>query len=527
MNHAKLRDLLHSGEPLPLDAAAHLERCESCRAYAALVGVLETSLPALWPESPPAPGAVARAVERVRAAARGQQPRQRLARLGQELAWVALAILVGLAVAWISGIIEPPALQPLSGNDPAAETALPLGLLDPTPTPALPFARYLEEIILAETDLNCDGSLERLTGQADSLSLRYGNPILLELTLEAAVHGETRPVLRLTTSPAPGKPKLMNPQLILLSEESCEQLLAVPLRSSSNMFGDLNIYRWNGTTMETALQAQGWPVLDPVPPGQVVTLQVFPSGQADGQCTQIQQTFVWNGNRFVQTSESERAGLVSCDNFRRTQPTGKIVQATGEVAGGRFTEILAQTDLNCDGRFERLHVERPVQSSYEYVHPKVFRLALETIGQIVWEYLPAEGAALSEPEIFSPGGCEKLLAVIEYQASDFGNLRVFRWNGKTMDTLITAMGAPPSPQNRVSALTQRAGHPFTITTISLGRFEDCVAHDLVTTYEWNGQTFFQTRQLASTRTCPSPLSPFPSPFSSFPCPFPHRSSSAS
>ncbi|HLF89672.1 MAG TPA: hypothetical protein VI451_12035 [Anaerolineales bacterium] len=497
MSHTKVRNILHTGGELSIDLATHLKNCTQCQEYATTISVLETELPALWPEPSPNSAPINRVIDRVQTVVRERQPRWRALRFGQEMGWVGIAILLGLVVAWLSGVIEPDSILPLSGNSPSREN---LPLADLSTPPPLPFTGFSEEVTIFEADLDCDGTVERLTGTALSPPGSYSNLLLLDMALEAYVNGETRQVFEIKSQDS-NAPDLLQPQLILLSEESCEQLLAIPVFSNSNMYGDLKVYRWNGTTMDTVLEAPGWPVLDPVRPGTIITLQTIANNLTASQCLQTQSTYDWDGASFVLTSASQRSELFTCNNFLRTQPNGKIYQFTGDIKADRYTEIFAQTDLNCDGRFERLLVERPVQSSYEYVPPSIFRLALETGGQTVWEIFQPGNGTFSEPELFSPGGCENLLAVIEYQASDFGNLSVYQWNGETMQAIIEANGAPPSPRNRVSTLTQQPDRPFTITTAQIGLPETGVCHDLVTTYTWNGETFVQTNQVASSRVC--------------------------
>ena len=464
-----------------------------------MVNLLEVELPAIWSEPSPTLALINRTVDRVQSVVGEQQPRWRALRFGRELGWVGIAILLGLAVAWISGIIEPDTILPLSGNSPSGENFPLFDLPSPTPPP-LPFTGFSEEVTIFEADLDCDGMVERLTGNALFQPYSYGKRMLLDVALEAYVGGETRQVFEIKSND-PNAPGLLQPQLILLSEDGCEQLLAIPVLSKSNMYGDLKVYRWNGTAMDIVLEAPGWPVLDPVRPGTIITLQTITNNLTDSQCSQTQSTYDWDGARFVLNTTSQRSELFTCNNFLRTQPNGKIYQFTGNIQADRYTEIFAQTDLNCDGRFERLLAERPIQSSYEYVPPDIFRLALEMNEQTVWEIFPPVDGTFSEPELFSPGGCEKLLAVIEYQASDFGSLRVYRWSGETMQAIIETNGTPPSPRNRVSTLTQQPDRPFTITTVQMGLPKAGMCHDLVTTHTWNGETFIQTKQITSLRVC--------------------------
>ena len=458
-----------------------------------MIEFLAAELPPLWSETESAVR-VRETIERVQATVAGRAPRQKVLRGAQELGWVGVAILIGLVIAWISGLISPHMILPMSGT-PADE----LPLVDlPSPTPGLQlFPGALEEVTLFETDLDCDGTIERMIGTRPRETpgfFLYNSMLLETLALEASVDGETRKVLEVE-SLGSALPALLQPQLILPSEESCEQLIAVPSTSGSNIYGSLKIYRWNGETVETVLDAPGWPALDPTPPGRIMTVQRFASLDPDKQCTWTLTTYEWSGSRFEQASQREQP--VTCENYARTQPTGEIFQATGEI-GGRFTQILAQTDLNCDGRFERLLLERGTQSIYEYVSPRVYRLMLEDQGKIVWELSPSEeGGYLFGPELFSVGGCEKLLAMAHHtNLLEFGVLQIYRWDGQTMTLLLETPGLPPTPKSLLRGLVQQPDQPFTITTVAVGivEIEPGWCENTVYSYQWDGATFQQTKK---------------------------------
>ena len=487
MTHTKVRHFLHAHREIPQDIAAHLENCSECQAYAATIDFLSSELPAVWPEIVSSASSTNGLVHRVQAVIRERRPRQRVVRLGQEIGWVGLAVLFGLAMAWISGLIEPETILPLAAEE-QSSPVLPLAGF-PTPIPIPPPHLVTEEIILAEADLNCDGRVERLIGVVDrGAGNTYGQ--ILSITLEVQDGGTSRIVWEMKTYLLP---YFSFPRLILPAQDSCEQLVALPVKSSQNLFGDLLIFRWNGSTMETVLDAPGLPALDPMPPGRMTTVQRFAGDEADGKCTWTLTTYEWNGERFEQLSQHEQA--VPCEGFLRSQPTGEIFQAVGEI-GGRFTHILVQNDLNCDGRFERLLVERSVQSVYESGSPRIYRLRLETEGETMWELQPEQlGGYFLVPEVFSTGGCERLVAIIAHPAlqSD-GKLQVYRWDGQAMNLIVDSPGLPPTPKSLVSNLVQNPGQPFTLTTVETGMVvvEPGWCENIVYTYQWDENSFIQT-----------------------------------
>lgn len=457
-----------------------------------MVGFLSAELPALWPESVPETGPeINRIIARVQMGVRERHPRERIFRVVREVGWVGLAILFGLVIAWVSMWLEPEPIQPLSGQSPTSPQVLPTPASSPTPS-LLP-GQIWDEKVWGETDLNCDGARERFTLSTGTYSTNISG-VILKISME--VQGYDGVVWELTPALLDGM-YLRPPQVFFPSEGSCEQLLAVSVRSTHNLFGDLYLFRWNGTVMETVLSAPGFPALDPTPPGRITTVQRFAGDENGGECFWTLTTYEWRGADFEQTSQREEA--VTCDNFRRTQPTGEIFQAVGTLAGDRFTQIIAQTDLNCDGRFERLLAERTAPSIYEYISPKTYRIILETGGQTVWELPPTEvNGYFFGPEAFSLGGCEHLIAVLEYTSrAKFGHLLIFRWDGVQMVQVLDSPGLPVSPKALISTQIQTPDQPFTISTVEVGTklVEPDWCENIAYTYEWHENTFIESAKV--------------------------------
>ena len=175
-------------------------------------------------------------------------------------------------------------------------------LLVPLPT--------LREIV-AELDLNCDGSPERIRAlpgpNHGDLTANFG------VVVEAIPPGGDKfwPVWQLTIADVPvdffGQPEV-------LASPTCETFLMVNLFGGTGESSGLDIYRWDGEQMGLVLDANGY-AREINSPGEeetgefMVTTQNLIRDPSAGGCTRITTTYEWNGSLFVQRDQTREEGV--------------------------------------------------------------------------------------------------------------------------------------------------------------------------------------------------------------------------
>ncbi|NUM48023.1 MAG: LysM peptidoglycan-binding domain-containing protein, partial [Anaerolineales bacterium] len=171
----------------------------------------------------------------------------------------------------------------------------------------LPTARQT----VTETDLNCDGSPERVRAIPD--------PVLADLSANFGVVVETIPpggsqywpIWQLTIADVPAV-FFGLPQIYTGSE--CEVFLGVSIFGSTDENSGLDLYRWIGMEEERVLDANGYvsqvfpPSADGTPPFRITT-QSLVRDPAAGGCTRTTTTYEWDGSAFVVAEEIKEEGV--------------------------------------------------------------------------------------------------------------------------------------------------------------------------------------------------------------------------
>ncbi|GAB4581493.1 MAG: hypothetical protein Fur0022_42400 [Anaerolineales bacterium] len=168
---------------------------------------------------------------------------------------------------------------------------------------------------LTETDLNCDGSPERIQVIPDpnlaDLSANFG------VVVETVPPGGSRywPIWQRTIADVPAA-FFGLPQIFRGSE--CEMFLGVSIFGSTRENSGLDLYRWTGMEAEQVLDANGY-VVDVVTPGANglppfrITTQSLIRDPAAGGCTRTTTTYEWNGTMFIQIEEIRVEGVDCLD----------------------------------------------------------------------------------------------------------------------------------------------------------------------------------------------------------------------
>jgi hypothetical protein len=173
----------------------------------------------------------------------------------------------------------------------------------------LPTARQT----IAEVDMNCDLIPERVRAIPD--------PNLADLSANFGVVVETIPpggdqfwpVWDLTIADLAvvffGEP-------ILYTGGACEIFLGVSTFGGPSESSGLDLYRWNGTSMERVLDANGYVLETNSPNGTTpfrITTQSLVRDPAAGGCTRTTTTYEWDGAAFVPIEEIRDAGVDCLD----------------------------------------------------------------------------------------------------------------------------------------------------------------------------------------------------------------------
>lgn len=162
------------------------------------------------------------------------------------------------------------------------------------------------------------------------------------------------------------------------------------------------------------------------------------------------------------------------------------------------TEVLTDTDLNCDNQVERVMVSKAFGSSSTngQVSLGYAGVAVQVPAQAgyrqVWEYSfewQKQAWPNMRPQLIPIDHCEKMLALTGWIAST-QRLTIFRWNGGSMSVVLDV------PEELSSFQTQAPDQPFSITTSVLGPRDpkkgSCEWRE--TDYAWDGSEFIQIEQ---------------------------------
>ena len=183
-------------------------------------------------------------------------------------------------------------------------------------------------------------------------------------------------------------------------------------------------------------------------------------------------------------------GLGNCDLIR--------VGQTLLVPLSSDRQLVAQSDLNCDGKIEQIWIIP--DPAYPDLSSN-FGIVLEAVppdrtqSWPVWQLTIADVSIdhFGDPEIlFSFVGCEKFLVIHMFDETwQAEGLELYRWDGEQLFLVLSARGS-------IKEIFSSGAGPtaiFTITTDNLARIPDTSrCTHTTTTYEWNGSVFTQKDQ---------------------------------
>lgn len=176
----------------------------------------------------------------------------------------------------------------------------------------LPTAR----ITVSETDLNCDGILERISvipdPQQRTTATNFG------LTLEILSSGGTgasalfTPIWDLSIRDLPVD---FFTEPVIIETQGCERLISVDTFSTIGIDVGTDIYRWNGVEMERVLDAAGWlqniPFPENNPEGFLeITTSKISYDPIAASCQNEMTSYLWDGDVFRETGLSIERGLI-------------------------------------------------------------------------------------------------------------------------------------------------------------------------------------------------------------------------
>jgi hypothetical protein len=158
-------------------------------------------------------------------------------------------------------------------------------------------------VLFNESDLDCDGRIERIQAipvpgfQASNITYGFVLDGLSDIGLYDTVWRYTIADL--------GMEYMINPQLLPVN--GCQQLLAVnllPIRTGIE--SGLNVFGWDGESMNLVFTADGWLQSVATAEEGVESLTTLKLEYLPGtsECNRIDVTYGWDGEKFNETTRS-------------------------------------------------------------------------------------------------------------------------------------------------------------------------------------------------------------------------------
>ncbi|HNT23807.1 MAG TPA: LysM peptidoglycan-binding domain-containing protein [Anaerolineales bacterium] len=162
----------------------------------------------------------------------------------------------------------------------------------------VPLTSY--RVLLAEQDLGCDGTVERVqTIPSSGSDAEIINGITLESMDEIGFYHQAW-IYSIAESPASF---LMGPYLFSLQEDACKDLLAFNVLGGQD--AGFKVYRWTEGQMVQVLDSPGTAMGD-LPLGETgsITTTALFYDAARGACVTATYTYTWNGTAFEETGRT-------------------------------------------------------------------------------------------------------------------------------------------------------------------------------------------------------------------------------
>jgi len=201
------------------------------------------------------------------------------------------------------------------------------------------------------------------------------------------------------------------------------------------------------------------------------------------------------------------------------EPTTSVGVGVPVESGFWYRTETIETDMNCDGREERLHLSYRIPIPYgdnlrvkDYLGVTLNERTDAGVYDQVWEYdlYHEVNKGLYELEVLTIDGCEQFLAVNgrEWTGGGYRDvLRVYRWDGEQMMVVLEAPAAALDDDKyelNISGQERDPSQPYKITTFTYGTPDPVkgVCDWTYTVYAWNGEIFKLVDQwVESGRAC--------------------------